>query len=556
MNEKLLSLTKTDLNITFGLSSIIYNIRNRKKTFPMVMIGIAIFALLPSYYLFISVLTDLYDAFRQMGQQSYFLHMGFMAAQMIVLVLGFLYVMSKYYFSNDLAQLVPLPIKPSHIIGSKFVSLMVSEYLTSLPIILPFVIIFGIRGNEGISYWIMSLLGIVALPLFPLVVSSIVIMIFMKYTNIKGRKDLIRTVSAMLFIVFVIFVQMKINQWTSQSLVDSDSFMFDLARDANLLLNRLGVAFPTAMWGALALANGFTFQGFLNLALFVGSGVIGFILMITLAEKIFYDGLIGNIEVSASKGRGRSFDSSSAIKAGNPVITMAKKELLMITKTPVYLMNSVGGVVIVPVLLVISMVSGGDAYEPMRELINESKDILVLGAIGVIASFGILNSLGATTFSREGTNMWIQRTLPIQPRVQVMGRVLSSVVLQIIGGVLLIGAILFIAPLNMLEIIIILLMGTGASIPLIMIGMAVDIIRPMLQWTNPQQAMKQNLNVLISMAIGALFLYTAGFAGYVILPDFGIFAVLALYLVIVVLSTILLYRLLINLVGQKLRDLE
>ena len=49
-------------------------------------------------------------------------------------------------------------------------------------------------------------------------------------------------------------------------------------------------------------------------------------------------------------------------------------------------------------------------------------------------------------------------------------------------------------------------MGLLGSIPTTQIGMAIDILRPMLDWDNPQRAMKQNLNVLISLAVGALYL--------------------------------------------------
>lgn len=556
MNNKLMSLIKTDLNITFGLSSLIYNIKNKKKVLPMAMIALALLSLLPSYVLLVRGLDSFYDAFRQIGQQTYFLHMGFMAAQMIVLVLGIMYVMSKYYFSNDLPQLVPLPIKPSYIIGSKFVSLMVSEYLTSFPIILPFIIIYGRSGNEGLDYWIISFIAVLSLPIFPLVVSSVLIMIFMKYTNIKGKKDLIRTISAVLFIIFVIFVQLKINQMTSQNLVDSENFMFNLARDANFLLNRAGMAFPTAMWGALALTNGFTVTGLFNLVLFVGSGVAGFLLMMTLAERIFFEGLIGNIEVTAGKGRGGKTDSATSIKPMNPILTMARKELLMVFKTPVYLMNSVGGVIILPVLLAISMLTGGEAYEPMKEMILDSREILVLGSIGVIGSFGILNSLGATTFSREGTNMWIQRTLPIKPKVQILGRTLSSVILQVLGGILLIGGIFFVVPLRAFEVFLILIFGIGASVPLTMIGMTVDIIRPMTEWTNPQQAMKQNLNVIISMAIGTLYIFGAGFLGYLLLPEYGLWMILGIYAVLILASTVFLYKLLEKLIHSKFMNME
>ena len=44
------------------------------------------------------------------------------------------------------------PIKPSYIIGSKFVTLMISEYITTLPLILPFILIYGLNTRVNILY--------------------------------------------------------------------------------------------------------------------------------------------------------------------------------------------------------------------------------------------------------------------------------------------------------------------------------------------------------------------------------------------------------------------
>ena len=159
--EKIISLIKTDFNVTFGLSSIIYSFRNKKNKWQIVVISIAILSILPSYFLFIRSLNEIYYVYNQVGQGSMFLLSGFLTAQSLAFVIGLLYVMSKYYFSNDLVQLIPLPVKPSYIIGSKFVTLMISEYLISLPIILPFIFIYGTRGGEGVLYWIYSFLLVV-----------------------------------------------------------------------------------------------------------------------------------------------------------------------------------------------------------------------------------------------------------------------------------------------------------------------------------------------------------------------------------------------------------
>ena len=156
--NKTISLIKVDFNNTFGLSSLIYNFKKKKNRWTSLIFILAFMSLIPSYIMMLKPLAGIYGGYEELGQRSYFLQLGIFISQLLVFVLGILYVMSKYYFSNDLNTLVPLPIKPWQILTSKFTTLMISEYLTSLPIILPFIFIYGFRGNEGILYWVYSFL--------------------------------------------------------------------------------------------------------------------------------------------------------------------------------------------------------------------------------------------------------------------------------------------------------------------------------------------------------------------------------------------------------------
>lgn len=554
--NKLISLIRTDLNITFGLSSIIYNFKAKKQRWQIIILAVAMLSLVPTYFLMVKGLWGLYDIIRQMGQQSYFLLAGFLGSQMMVFLFGLLYVMSKYYFSNDLNHLLPLPIKPSYILTSKFITITVNEYLTSLPIFLPFIIIYGIKGREGLVYWVYSLFAAIFLPIIPLVLSSIVIMIMMKYTNIKGKKDLLRTIGSILFIVIMIGGQLQIQKITQNALVQGDDFLFNLARDANLLVKKLGLAFPPSMWGALALANYDKFMGLTNILLYCGVSITSFAFMVLLSEKIFFDGLIGNIEVSASKGRGKKKDLDKATSATKPYLALAKKEIKMLFKTPIYLMNSVGGVIIIPIILAMSMVTGDESMKPLMDILNKNIEIVSLGAIGMIGFMAIINSVGSTTFSREGSNFWIQRTLPIRAEDQIYGRVLASLFIQFIGIIILIGSLSFLVRLNAINILLIFAIGLLASIPMTEIGMTIDILRPMLVWTNPQQAMKQNLNVLIGMGVGTLY----GGALFLLLKfmidrveNWMLYVTLIILLLI---SSLVLFKALKNLIEKQFKELE
>ncbi len=556
--EKIISLVKTDFNTTFGLSSITHSFKNKKNRWQIIIFSIAMMSLLPSYILLIQSLDKAYGIYNQIGQKPMFLLSGFLMAQVIVFVFGLLYVMSKYYFSSDLAQLVPLPIKPSYILGSKFVTLMFSEYLTSLPILLPFIFIYGIRGGEGVIYWIYSFLLAAMLPVIPLVLSSILVMFFMKYTNIGRRKNLIRTLSSVLFIVLIIYIQLKINTVTQKALLQGDDFLINLVKDSNLLVKSLGLRFPPSMWAALSLSNYANITGFFYLSIFIGVGVLSFMVMIFLSEGLFFDGLLGNIEVSASKGRtGKKLSIKNSTRQTKPYLALAKKEIIMLFKTPIYLFNSIGGVIAVPIIMVMTAVSGGEeSMESMLGFIETKPELIALVGIGFITLMGMLNSVGVTTFSREGKNLWIQRVLPIKTRDQIIGRILSSIAIQVLGLIALLVALAFIIKLEISTIILIAVFGLLGSIPMTQLGMVIDITRPLLTWTNPQQAMKQNLNVLLGMGLGFLYIGGIGVLVFNLIRKIEINLVFIILAVIFIVSTVMLYYVLQRLISEQFEILE
>lgn len=556
--EKIISLIKTDFNITFGLSSIAYSFKSKKNRWQTIIFSLAMLSLLPTYILLVMGLGGIYDVYSEIGQRSMFLLSGFLLSQVMVFVFGLLYVMSKYYFSNDLAHLVPLPIKPSYILGSKFITLMISEYLTSLPIILPFIFIYGIKGGEGLIYWIYSFLLALTLPVIPLVLSSILIMVFMKYTNIGRKKDLIRTITAVMFIVLMVYVQLKINTITQKALMQGDNFLINLVKDSNLLVKSLGRGFPPSQWAALSLANYSNIMGIVHLLTFVGVGVLSFIIMIYLSESIFFDGLIGNIEVSASKGRlGKKVSIKDSTRQTKPYLALAKKEIMMLLKTPVYLLNSIGGVIMIPIILVMSTMSGGEeSIGSIIKIIETKPEFMVLVGIGFIVSLGMLNNVGSTTFSREGKNFWIQRTLPIKVKDQIIGRILASVAIQILGLIALLGSLAFVVKLNIETIILISVLGLLGSIPMTQIGMIIDILRPLLTWTNPQQAMKQNLNVLIGMGVGTLYAGSIGYLIFKIMDKVDINLIFTGLAIVFIVSIVVLYSILEKLIQKQFEVLE
>ncbi len=553
--SRILALVKVDIRNTFSLSTIKNKLKNRESIVHIVIVLIALISLLPTYYFLVSGLSNIFTVYLNVGQKSMFLLTGILLGQMIVLFFGILYVMSKYYFSSDLNILVPLPLRPKEIVGAKFVSLLIYEYLTLLPILLPFIIIYGIKSDMNILYWLYSTIIILFVPVIPLCISSIIVMFFMRYTNIRGKRDLLRTIGYIVLIIALITIQLKLQSIAERAVADED-FLYKLITDSTFLARRLGIVFPPSMWAALSLSDLSSMSGFLYLLLFVIVSILMFFIMLFLSDRVFFKGLIGNLEVSTSKRaarvRERDFQRSSP-----PYIALAMKEIKMLARTPVYLMNSIGGVIIVPIVMILPFfMEDEESVNMLRSVLRDSQQIINLIGVAFITFLGIVNSVCSTTFSREGKNMWIQRTLPIKVKDQIVGRVLASIFVQIIGIIILYGSLAYLGALTLEGIFIIGILGILGSIPTGEIGMIVDAYRPMLHWDNPQRAMKQNLNVLINMGLGSLYILGIGLLAYKLLDILDIFVIYIIIALIFILSSLVLYKVLKKVIETTFINLE
>jgi len=553
--NRILALIKIDLGTTFRLSAFKSKMRNKNDMIQIIILGIALLSLVPAYFVMVSGLSKIYHAYLSIGQKSMFLLTGILACQIIELVLGILYVMSKYYFSNDLNILVPLPLKPKEIVGAKFLSLLIYEYITMLPLLLPFIIIYGVNENAGFVYWIYSIIILVFLPVIPLSISSIIVMLFMKYTNIKGKKDLLRTIGYIVLIIVMIAFQLKLQSVAERAIANED-FLYKIITDSTILVKKLGIIFPPSMWATLSLSNLTSISGLLYILLFVIASITVFFIMLFLSDNVFFQGLIGNLEVSTSRGNTK-VKPKDFKKQYPSYIAIAMKEIRMLIRTPVYLMNSVGGVVLMPILMVMSFIIEGDqSFNMIKMLLGDNQSFVSLIGVGFITILGFLNSVCCTTFSREGKYMWIQRTLPISTKDQIIGRVLSSIFVQVIGIVVMYGSLAYMEVLTLEVISVIALLGLLGSIPSAEIGMIIDAYRPLLNWDNPQKAMKQNLNVVICMGIGGLYVFGAGFLAYKLMAIVDLLIIYGIIAIIFIVSSLILYKPLKKVIEVQFNNLE
>lgn len=508
--NKILTLFKLDIYNSFNIADL--KDKNKRKRIFLVMF--ALLGLIPLYGIILRSISGMHDILLKLNQEIFFLQLGIVLSQFLILFLGMPHVINKFYFSKDIDSLLTLPIKATDIMSSKFLSLVVQEYLIVFPIFIPFILNFGFKNNTSILYWLNSLIVLLLIPIFPLVIITIITMLLMKYTNIGSKKNIFRVVVPVIFIFLIIFGQLKLQQSLGNNMDITEEALLKLVEDSNYLIERVGVFFPLGLFGAKFL-SGFKVNFILaNGAIFIGINIISFLVMILFSKKIYFEGLITGGAVR-KKAKNKSRNISLKYKKNKPYYSLMKREIISIIKTPVYLLNTIVGMFMMPLILFMMLKTAGENLELINNFYLDNR--LVFLSVIIIGQVGLnLGTSASTSFSREGKSFWLQRTLPIKTEDQIKSRILSSFIVQWIGMIAMLITIIYFSKMSIVDILIVTISGAILLIPSIQINLLVDVSNPKLDWTSPQQAMKQNTNVIISMGFNFIYLAAISIITYIL----------------------------------------
>jgi ABC-2 type transport system permease protein len=509
--RKLLSLTRVGLTVNFGFSVAWHRLAKERKDLWLVpILLVSLVGLFPLGYLFLRFIKFAYMGLQPFHQQSTILLLSILISQLFVLVFGIYYVIAAFYFSRDAEILLPLPLTPSQVVVSKFAVILVNEYLTLALFLLPVFLQFGRLEQSGLEYWVQAVLVYMLLPVIPLAVVSLATLGMMRVVNLGKRKDLMITLGSLFMILVVFGLQYMIGRSAGSNTAET---MIHLLSAPDSLVNRIGAAFPPSIWATRALAGGFSWSGLQNLLLLAGISALFFFIMVVVAGRVFYGGLVGLGEVQA-RNRVLPAAGVSALTgaAASPIQTIFLRELRIMNRTPIFLLNGVGTVFILPLIVFLTMQGKGlSRGSPLAILTSNNSAWVILGAAAFFTFCSALNGTAASTFSREGLMFWLSKVIPVRPEIQVAAKFLHSYAIGVLGIVVSSTMAVFVFGLRVGPCAAAVAVALAATFFLTATGMMIDLARPLLDWTNPQKAMKQNLNILISVILDLAVLVFFGY---------------------------------------------
>lgn len=456
-------------------------------------------------------------------------------------IFSFNVVLNELYFTGDIENLLPLPVRARQIVGAKVASIFYAESLVQLLVIFFSVVGFFFALGLPFKNFLLGILGMITLPIIPIIYCSIISLLIMSFTRLIKNKETIRKVGLvfvlvilMLFVCFLGALQNFDLELYIEGFVNGDQTFLHVMRG---IFPHINLFIDTLVTGSLS-----------SLLLYILVN-IGFILVLLgLADVCYFRGVVGLSSKDTSSKKSSS-NILKNIKTESPTTSYFKKEVRTLFRTPSYFLNCILINFIWPIFVyIICKLKFPDfTLTELKSLVtstdNNTLIIIFMFVIGVSILLPALNSIASSSFSREGKNFYFMKYIPMDYSSQVSVKLLVSFIIAFIG-VNVFGLIFYLViGLKVFTAFIFLVISFLAILFICSLGIIIDSINPKLVWDDELNALRENSNNFIVMGISIfVFIVLVGLC-YLLYKSFGIALAFTSILLILILLNAIVYDL-------------
>ena len=458
----------------------------------------------------------------------------FLSASLIIsiftIILSAVDLVSDYSKSKETNILITMPIRDEEIYVSKFLAIVLSKFeIFYFYILMILVYIF----NMGFSLIKLFAMLINSLPIFvsSVAIISIFIMIIMRYFTINSYKTSLKFIAyGFLLLIFGLIYYYSYRENGRGDIINTSMKFFNKNLDKISLL-----FFHTKIYGKSLGGSSIDFIIY-SLFLYVYTFLILYILA-KLASKIYFDSLIGK-EKRKKQKKNKTFSNkkSSTIKA------IFKKDLKTIIKSPVYIFSIVLNLIMFTIILGFGTIQLFDLIKKIDFLDVEVYLLIILGSF----SFRFLimaNDLGLnSSLSREGESLYQTLTLPISPKENILGRVLSINLVNLIINFTFFLIVKFIIKINIFLSFAIFLGFTLASLISSLLGLLMDANSVNIHWNKERDLIKGSSQNVGYYVICGIVVTIVGVFAYLVYKFTNIYIGFIFVISLILISIIFLYK--------------
>ncbi len=529
--SKFLLLLKINIQAILNPSKIAnseYAKDNKKKALAIFLVLFITVALLGTSILYLLIMADsLYSA----GLIDMLPLIGMIGATALILFTGMYQTQSYLFSAKDLDLMLSMPVPKWTIMLSKLSTLYIENLIFSAFIILPAGAIYFYYSKCSPLFWIYYIIGWVSMPLFPLIIATIIGYLLGVFSAKFKFKNFISIVLSLAFMGIVLILSFNM-----------DKFLLNIASSVRSIQEIYFKLYFPAEYFYKAFVN----YSIIDLILFILLSIVPFVIFISVLSQ-FYIKIVSQL---GSSRKSANYKHKN-LKRSSQVVAVYKKELGRYFSSTIYVLNTSVGMIMMVILAIATVFTGSGTIATLMEM-PELVDYVPQALTAIMFFMITMTATSASSISLEGANLWILKSAPIKISDIFMAKILVN--LTVIIPLLYISIVIFAIGLDytLPMIIITVIVTTMSAIYTSVFGLAVNLKFPKMDAVSDVVVVKQSISVLIA-TFGSMIFTGALAAPYIIkLNEIIPFEIYALLVSVVLLIASACCIMFINTKGKKI----
>ena len=393
---------------------------------------------------------------------------------------------------NDL--LFSLPISKSKIFFTRLFKLISFQFLYNSLFMLPAIVVYAMYEKTNISFYIISLIMLVLLPIIPTILACIIGYIIKGLASRSKAKNIVQVVLTTIMLLAIFYVSFNMQGMVANIIQNANSI--------NEVITK--IYYPAGLY--INLIQNFNI---LDLVILLAINIIPAILFVYVAS-IFYFKITSKLgekgnnskKVNWTKVKDKTFNTKTQL------LGLINKEMKRFFSSPVFIINAGFGMVLMVVVTIAmsinfdGMINSLIQGEDMGISIDEIKAMIPKIFYGFVVFTSCMTSITSSMISLEGKSFNITKSLPVAPEKILLAKVLTSNIISI--PVVLICDIIFFVVFKVAIIDIVFILFASIIMPTFtaLIGILMNLKYPKMDATSDTEVVKQSMSSTLSVFIG------------------------------------------------------
>lgn len=391
--------------------------------------------------------------------------------------------------SKDNDLLLSLPLKKSTILASRIIKLMLSQYIWTAIILVPSLAVYVYYEGLTLSLLISSIVMLVAIPVLPVIVGTILGYIATLISSRFKNKNMMQ--------IIVSVITFGISFYVGFSFSDKLNELLNTPQDIYLTLKQ--IYYPMGLY-----IESIDTLNWLNLLIILGINLIPLVLFVAIFSLMYF-----NIISKLSENHSRSnFElKQNKIKVHSVFDTLVIKEAKKYFRSSIYLLNTIVGPSLLLVgagYLAVKGINVASLVGDNTEALLKVKELIPIGLYIMVSMSISTANISASSISLEGKSLQLLKSYPLNITDIFLAKVFFHFIVVFLPVVLSVVVAAIVLEVSVIDILI-LAIACGLNVfMLAVVGLCINIMLPKTE-ASDIAAVKQSASSICSIILGVLY---------------------------------------------------